>query len=158
MAGFQIRRRFSHHTGGTKAYQVWEIQHNNAVVVVFQYGSFTSGRDAVLMGGTIDVQDATTQTTAEAGAIKKVREKKKRGYQEWDTEVCPLKSYDDFCDVLRTAFGSGKASTIVAKLDSANFGVTSDPAPEVDPENSIKGKAKPPAPKSEESLPEWGTW
>jgi hypothetical protein len=158
MAGFQIRRRFSHHTSGTKAYQVWEIQQNNAVVVVFQYGSFTMGRDAVTMGGTIEVQGARDVVAAEIFATKKVTEKLRRGYKEWDTEVCPLKSMSDFHDVLKLAFGSGKASTIVAKLDAANLGVTSDPAPEVDPENSIKGKAKPPAPKSEESLPEWGTW
>jgi hypothetical protein len=158
MPGCQIRRRFSHHKLGTKAYQVWEVQHNNAVVVVFQYGSFTMGRDAVTMGGTIDVNDAMHPMNADIFATKKVTEKKRRGYEEWVVETCPCSGYNDFREILQTAFGSGKASTIVAKLDQFNLAVGSNPAPTVDPENDDKGKAKAPAIEIEQSSPEWGSW
>jgi predicted DNA-binding WGR domain protein len=159
MSGYQIRRRFSHHAGGTKAYQIWEVQHDAAVVVVFQFGSFTMGRDEVRMGGTIDVQDAANQSTAQALADKKQREKSKRGYQEWTVETCPLGTLKDFHDVLKTAFGGRKFETIVAKLDSFNeSSIASKPEPEVDPENDDEGDTKAPVIEIEQASPEWGSW
>jgi hypothetical protein len=154
MSGFQIRRRFSHHTGGTKAYQIWEVQHDAAVVTVFQWGSFSTGTDPLRMGGTCTVNNAMSQSDSERQAENQQREKKRRGYKEWDVDTCPCANEDEFKTIVKTVFGK-RAFEVFSQLKLYN---ASNPLPEVDPENDDEGDTKAPVIEIEQSSPEWGSW
>ena len=158
MSGFQIRRRFGHHKLGTKAYQIWEVQLNDKVCVVFQFGKFRSGQDPLSMGGTVNVIGVYNQIDAGSIATKQERAKSVRGYGPWDIDVCPLKTIGEFYEIVNQAFGREKGGEVLQALEFGSAPALSDEPPAPGVENSVKGKAKPPAPKSEESLPEWGTW
>lgn len=158
MAGYQIRRRFGHHKLGTKAYQIWEIQLNDKVCVVFQFGKFRTGQDPLTMGGTVNIIGVYDQAAAESAAVKQERTKTARGYGPWDIDVCPLTSAGDFYQTVNQAFGTIKGGEILQSLEFGAVPAVSDEPPEPDVENSNKGKAKAPAIKIEESAPEWGTW
>ncbi|MDP9155278.1 MAG: hypothetical protein M3O74_13620 [Pseudomonadota bacterium] len=158
MPGYQIRRRFAHHELGTKAYQIWEIQKNDAVALVFQYGKFTTGMDPSRMGGTVDVRGVASQGAIEIAARKQEKAKTARGYREWDVDVCPMDSSGDFHTTLRAIFGTSKTDQIMLKLDAAQGTQVSGTTPASAPDHSVMGTTKPPAPRPEESSPEWGTW
>jgi hypothetical protein len=158
MAGYQIRRRFGHHKLGTKAYQIWEVQFNTKVCIVFQFGKFRTGQDPLSMGGTVNVIGVYDAFGAEAVALKQERAKTARGYGPWDVDVCPLATVGEFYEVANKAFGATKGQEVLQALEFGAVPDVSDELPTSAPENSVMGKAKPPAPKSEESLPEWGTW
>jgi hypothetical protein len=154
MAGFQIRRRFSHHVGGTKAYQIWEVQHNAAVVTVFQWGSFSTGMDPLSMGGTCNVNNAMSQWDSERFADKQQREKTGRGYREWDVDTCPCPNESEFNTIVKTVFGK-RAAQVFAQLKLYN---ESNPLPATAPENDDEGDTKAPVIEIEQSSPEWGSW
>ena len=158
MAGFQIRRRFGHHKLGTKAYQIWEVQLDDKVCVVFQFGKFRTGQDPQTMGGTVNVIGTYNQIDAAAVASKQERTKTARGYGPWDVDVCPLTKIGEFYELVNKVFGATKGQEVLQALNFAALGDISDEPPEADLDNSNKGKAKAPAIKTEEFLPEWGTW
>jgi hypothetical protein len=158
MSKFQIRRRFSHHEGGTKAYQVYEFQMGDAVVPVFQWGSFSTGMDPTRMGGTFDVKDATSVSVADGIARRQQGAKTRRGYTDWTTDTVTAANRTEFDDLLVQLLGRKEAAQVIAKLAASPLSKVSSSAPTPAPENSNKGKAKPPAIKIEESAPEWGTW
>jgi predicted DNA-binding WGR domain protein len=153
MADYMIRRRFAHHTGGTKAYQVYEIQMNGAAAVVFQFGKFSTGMDPTKMGGTVDIAGVFEPSVAKRRALDKEKEKSKRGYQDWDTDDCSFANESELFATVVSLLGGQKANQIRIALEADE---ASKPAPAPDPDNSGKGKAK--APATEELLPEWGTW
>jgi hypothetical protein len=158
MSGYQIKRRFSHHDSGTKAYQVYEFRMGDAVVPVFQWGSFTTGMDPTRMGGAFDVKDVTSVSIADGIARKQQGAKTKRGYTEWDTDFVTAASRTVFDELLEQLVGRQTAARVIAKLTASPLSKVSKSAPAPDPDNSVKGEAKAPAIKTEESLPEWGTW
>jgi predicted DNA-binding WGR domain protein len=151
-AAFQIRRRFAHHEGGTKAYQIHEIRRGSKVCVVFQYGSFSTGDDPVRMGGIVDIHGVGDASWAQAACNKKEREKTKRGYQDWDSDEASFTDPSVFVKTLSVMFGAKKSNSIVNDLDNAAM-PAEPPAPAA--QTSVKGKAMP---ATEESLPDWGTW
>jgi hypothetical protein len=154
MPDHRIKREFARHSSGTKAYQVWSIQCGGAAVTVFQYASYSGGRSPEHMGGTIDVIGVSSALGSEKACEKKVREKTKRGYENWTREVVePI----DFAGTLTDYFGLAKQQVILAKLATASSAV-SEPAPEPDVQDVVMGKAKSIAPATEQFLPEWGTW
>lgn len=156
MPGYGIKRRFAHHEGGTKAYQIHEIAHAGNSVVVFQFGKFRAGDDPVTMGGTIDIDSVGSVAAASRAADKKQNEKTRRGYKHWDADTATFDDFAEFDAVLVKMFGRQKALTIAQSLRAGAVPAVSDEPPAPGVENSSKGKAK--APAIEELLPEWGTW
>jgi len=160
MPGYQIRSRFARHSSGTKAYQIYEIQADNAVAVVFQYGSWATGMDLDKMGGKVIHEGTVGACTAETMAVTKQNEKSRLRsggrYEGWTVRVVEsINSSTELGNALVRRFGKQKATEI---FDSLRVGVTSEPEPSADPDNVVMGKAKPIAPATEQSLPEWGTW
>jgi len=158
MSGFKIKRRFAHHEGGTKAYQIHEITNGATSVVVFQFGKFRTGDDPVSMGGTIDIHGAFGAAGAMREADNKESVKTRRGYKEWEVDTAVFATKAELREVLVKMFGAHKADTILQSLEAGAVPAVSEEPPTPGVENSVKGKAKAPAPKTEESLPEWGTW
>jgi hypothetical protein len=161
MAEMKDKRRFAEHQGGTKAYQIFEVQCGANCAVVTQYGKFSPGSDPVSMGGTIGVEGVYGVAQARGFADRKQAEKKRRGYNDWDEDVFSAGGEASFKDILRKMFGVRKADSIFQLVSAGPVRAPSDPidpTPEVDPENDVKGKAKAPVIEIEQSSPEWGSW
>ncbi|MEZ2310870.1 hypothetical protein AB6809_29920 [Paraburkholderia sp. RCC_158] len=153
MSKYIIRRRFAEHSGGTKAYQIFEVQRGDTVAVVFQFGKFSPGSDPVSMGGTVHLEGVYGPSQANVIANRKQGEKNRRGYTDWDVSDFSAAGEASFLDVLQKLFGKSKAK---AYYDAVSKGAVSEEPPAPGVENSNEGKAK--APAITESAPEWGTW
>jgi hypothetical protein len=158
MSEFRISRAFSHHDGGTKAYQIYEIQIGKAAVPIFQWGAFTTGMNPTRMGGTFDIRPVGDVSSASIAARKQRNTKSRRGYTSWSDDTVTPPNRTEFEETLIELVGRTKALEIMGILAASPLSKVSSKPPAKAPENSNKGKAKAPAITTEESLPEWGTW
>ncbi|CAG9229005.1 hypothetical protein [Burkholderia vietnamiensis] len=153
-----IRRRFSAHEGGTKAYQVIEISADGVAATVCQYGKFKAGDSVEGWPAQIDLKGPMPLGVARRELDQKVRAKSRRGYTSWDSNQMEFRTADAMEDALKRLIGPFKAESVMNMLSGGNGAAVSDAEPEVDPENVTKGSKKAPAPRTEESTPEWATW
>jgi hypothetical protein len=163
MAEFKVTRRFAEHRGGTKAYQIFEVQCETNVAIVLQYGKFSTGSDPVSMGGSVSIEGVYGQRQARGVADRKQTEKMRRGYDGWTEDTFTAADEASFKDVLKKLWGDRKAEQVFARVSKGMVTASTDPQPsepppEVDPENDDEGDTKAPVIEIEQSSPEWGSW
>lgn len=155
MPELEVKRQYAVHEGGTKFYQLWTVACDNIAIAVFQYGPLKSALKPEDMGGTFEVKSLTTEDAAVRTCVTKAKEKQKRGYTFGAHETYSFATTDDLSRRLTKWFGTRKAQTVLAMFATVD---TAESAPTDDDENVVMGRAKPIAPATEQSLPEWGTW
>ncbi|RQT26074.1 hypothetical protein [Burkholderia contaminans] len=154
----KLRRAFSQHELGTKAYQIIEVEIDDKFAVVYQYGKFRPGDSIEGWGAQVDLSGPYSWTQSRDQQDKKTKEKKRRGYKEWDATEMSFRSERELLDALKRLVGPFKAEAVRQLLVGGVPRVVADDAPAGDLENDTKGSKKAPAPRTEESTPEWATW
>ncbi|KVQ35769.1 hypothetical protein WK03_35465 [Burkholderia cepacia] len=154
----KLRRSFSQHKLGTKAYQIIEVEIDDKFAVVYQYGKFRPGDSIEGGSAQVDLNGSYSWTQSRDLQDKKIKEKKRRGYEQWDAVEVSFRSERELSDALKRLIGPFKAEAVRQLLDGDPPIAASEDQPQGDPENDTKGSKKAPAPRTEESTPEWATW
>ncbi|KVH05381.1 hypothetical protein WS84_28005 [Burkholderia anthina] len=154
----KLRRSFSQHELGTKAYQVIEVEIDDKFAVVNQYGKFNPGDSIEGWSAKVDLSGPYSWTKSRDLQDKKINEKRRRGYKEWDASELSFGSERELMDALKRLIGPFKAEAVRQLLVGGASRAVSDDSPVGAPENDTKGSKKVPAPRTEESTPEWATW
>ncbi|KVH64490.1 hypothetical protein WS89_04185 [Burkholderia sp. MSMB1072] len=156
----KLRRSFSHHERGTKAYQVIEVEIGDQCAVIFQYGKFRAGIDSI-EGWSAQVDLSGPYSLARSRELhdRKVKEKTRRDYKRWDTTEMSFRSERELLDALKRLIGPFKSEAVRQLLVGGPPIAASEDEPQGGLENDPKGSSKKaPAPRTEESMPEWATW
>jgi predicted DNA-binding WGR domain protein len=155
VSAFNVKVTNVVHSGGSKFYQIIAIQGKTASVCLTHWGKFSGSR--ILQPRQTGETKLETHSTASGGAMelrKKVHEKSKRGYKDWEEKDTPMtaKQLEHF---IADTIPDDKQKVMLAHLmDDASVEDIDGPPETMKPEP----KREPSAPTTKTSSKEWGTW